>query len=89
MLGTINGIANINPPSPPLVQGDDGISYCTGDNKPTNCTYSDSCHCIHLIELGLCEVYELLLFDTSGMTFTNIYIYSINYNFCLNPYTPF
>lgn len=66
MMATINNIADMNAPAPPLIQGDHDIPFCNRENRLDSCTESITCHCVHLIELDLCDVYELLLFDANG-----------------------
>lgn len=66
MMATINNIANMNAAAPPLIQGDFDVPYCNEETRLDRCMEWGTCHCVHLIELNLCEVYELLLFDASS-----------------------
>lgn len=66
MISTINGISSTSSAVPGLTQDDSDISYCNAINLPEHCSKSQICHCPHLIELKLCEVYEFLLIDARG-----------------------
>lgn len=62
MVGTINKITFAGTPMPGLTQNDSSIKYCNADNKNEhNCDNDTVCHCPHLIQLELCQVYEFLL----------------------------
>lgn len=74
-VGLINGIANIGYVMPGLSQNDSDVSYCNAENLPIDCRNKPTCHCPHLVELKLCEVYEFLLTDGARMNF-NAFILS-------------
>lgn len=66
VIGTINDITSTNSPVPGLTQDDSDVRYCNENNLPENCNGSAICHCPHLVELELCEVYEFFLRDDRG-----------------------
>lgn len=68
MMSTINGIANVFFPAPPLIQDISNVPICNANQMPDSCTDSEPCHCNHLIELDLNEVYEIQIFDHKGET---------------------
>lgn len=59
MVNMINNIASTHFPIPGLTQDDSNVPYCNAENKPSNCDQS-VCHCPHLVELDMCEVYDFL-----------------------------
>lgn len=73
MVSTMNGIANAQSSVPRLTQDDSNVPYCSADKLPEYCFDKISCHCSHLVELELCEVYEFQLIDVRGET-KNVFI---------------
>lgn len=73
MVSTMNGIANAQSSVPRLTQDDSNVPYCNADKLPEHCFDQISCHCSHLVELELCEVYEFQLIDVRGET-KNVFI---------------
>lgn len=63
MVGMINGITNTMSPVPGLSQDDSDVAYCNADHLPERCKNEVICHCPHLVELELCEVYEFIIRD--------------------------
>ena len=72
-LTVMNRIANVHPSVPGLIQDDSHVSYCNADKLPKTCDMAldnqTVCHCSHLIELELGQVYEFLLVNKDRMNF--------------------
>lgn len=74
----MNRIANVPPPVPGLIQDDSNVSYCNADKLPKICDIAMDnrtvCHCTHLIELDVGQVYEFLLVNKDRMNFISLFV---------------
>lgn len=75
MVGVVNRISFVSPSVPVLTNDDSEVAYCNEHSKPDSCQGSDNlnCHCTHLVELELCEVYEFIIRDNRSILFALIH----------------
>ncbi|XP_003699567.2 uncharacterized protein LOC100881299 [Megachile rotundata] len=67
VLGIMDNIQFVFPPSPPLSQYEDlpPNQFCDSENLPDDC--SGNCSCTHVLKIPLDAVVEVILIDVSGI----------------------